>query len=123
MDEGIQRKLLGLVGLGARARNVVVGVERVRDAVRRGKVRVAIVAPDASRHSRDKVVPLLQARRVPIIEGPTAAALGGAVGRETAAAVGVTDRQLAIGVQRLVGAAERFERQSDPAWSSEEGAS
>ena len=33
MDDGIQRKLLGLVGLGVRARNAVVGVDRVRAVV------------------------------------------------------------------------------------------
>jgi ribosomal protein L7Ae-like RNA K-turn-binding protein len=123
MDDGIQRKLLGLVGLGVRAGNAVVGVERVRDAARRNKLRIAIVAPDASRHSLDKVVPLLRARRVAIIEGPTAAALGAAVGKETAAAVGITDSDLAAGVRRLVGLAGRAERKSGPLRARQEGSS
>jgi ribosomal protein L7Ae-like RNA K-turn-binding protein len=102
LDPAVERKVLGLVGLGMRARNVVVGVERVRDAARRGKVRLALVAPDASRHSRDKVLPILAARRVRVIEGPTAEALGAAVGRESVAAVGIVDAALAAGVRRLV---------------------
>lgn len=123
MDDGIQRKLLGLVGLGVRARNAVVGVDRVRDAARRNKLRIAIVAPDASRHSLDKVLPLLRARRVPVIEGPTAAALGAAVGKETAAAVGITDSDLAAGVRRLVGLTGRAERKSGPPRARQEGSS
>lgn len=113
-DAELERKLLGLIGLGARARNVVVGVERVRDAVRRGKVKVAFVAPDASVHSRNKVLPLLEARRVRVIEGPGAQALGAAVGKESAAAIGVTDGALADGVRRLVDPGGRGGRNPSP---------
>ena len=102
LDPDVERKMLGLVGLGARARNVVVGVDRVKEAVKKNKVMLAIVAPDASHNSRDKVLPLLQARRVRVIEGSTAAALGGAVGKETTAVVGITDAALAAGIRRLV---------------------
>lgn len=102
LDPAVERKVLGLIGLGMRARNVVVGVERVRDAAKRGKLAFALVAPDASANSRDKVLPLLTARRVRVFEGPTAAALGAAVGKESAAAVGITNAALAAGVRRLV---------------------
>jgi ribosomal protein L7Ae-like RNA K-turn-binding protein len=110
----VQRKLLGLIGLGARARNVVVGVERVRDAVRRGKVRIAFVAPDASANSRDKVLPLLEARRVRVVEALSAEALGQAVGKVSTVAVGVTDAALARGLRRLVEPDRRDVRNSSP---------
>ena len=103
-DAGTARRLLGLLGLGVRGRGAVVGVERVREAARRGILAVAVVAPDASRHSRDKVVPLLAARRVPMIEGPSATELGQAVGKDATAVVGVTDPALADGVLALWGA-------------------
>lgn len=104
MDASTQRRLLGLLGLGVRGRGAVVGVERVREAAKKGLLAVAVVAPDASRHSLDKVVPLLEARRIRIIEGPSAEVLGNAVGREATAVVGVTDRSLASGVLALFGA-------------------
>lgn len=88
-------KLMGLVGLGLRGRLVVVGVQRVREAAVRGRLALAIVAPDASRHSLDKVVPLLDARRIRRVQGPSMAQLG-------AAAVGIVDRQLAKGIRALV---------------------
>ncbi len=94
--------MLGLVGLGVRGGGAVVGVAQVRDAARRGKLTLAVVAPDASRHSIAKVKPLLEAKRVRIIEGPTAAQLGMAVGRESTAAVGVLDRNLARGILAIV---------------------
>jgi ribosomal protein L7Ae-like RNA K-turn-binding protein len=104
MDQKLELKLLRLVGLGRRSRGVVVGVERVRDAALRNRLAFAVVAPDVSRHSLEKIVPLLTARRVRWISGPSARALGSAVGRETTAAVGIVDRQLASGICRLVDA-------------------
>lgn len=107
MDRVTTQRLLGLVGLGMRARGVVVGVERVRDAAKKEKLAFAIVAPDASRNSVDKVVPLLRARRINFVEGPTAAELGAAVGKEQTAIVGVIDRQLARGMRELLRSAPR----------------
>ena len=103
MDDATRNRLLRLLGLGVRGRGAVVGVEQVRDAAHRGTLVLAVIAPDASRHSLDKVRPLLRARRVPVVEGPGAEQLGHAVGRETTAVVGVTDPNLALGIQRMLG--------------------
>lgn len=110
LDAETHRRLLGLVGLGVRARTAVIGVERVRDAVRRGRLRLAVVAMDASRHSLEKVLPLLRARHVRTVAGPSAAALGAAVGRESTAAVGILDSALAAGMRRLVDGAPVSQR-------------
>lgn len=115
MEPAQERKLLGLIGLGVRARGAVVGVDRVRDAVKKGEVVLAIVAPDASRHSREKVVPLLQARRIRVIDGPSAAMLGQAVGREATAVVGVTDPALAAGIRALFDSPENRDTGSERA--------
>ena len=98
-------RLLRLLGLGVRSRGAVVGVERVREAAGRGTLQLAVVAPDASPHSLHKVRPLLAARGVPTVEGPSAVLLGQAVGRESTAVVGVTDANLARGIQQDQGAA------------------
>ena len=102
MESATRARLLRLVGLGVRGRGAIVGVEQVREAVKKNKVAFAIVASDASRHSLDKVVPLLNARRVRFMEVPSAAELGGVAGRESAAVVGIVDRQLAKGIRALV---------------------
>lgn len=107
MDAHQQRRLLGLIGLGVRGRRAVVGVQQVRDAAFRGKLRFAVVAPDASRNSLDKVVPLLQARGIQYVEGPTAAELGAAVGRDATAAVGVVDSDLARGLRQILASGPR----------------
>ena len=102
MDDAAHGRLLRLVGLGLRGRGAVVGVERVREGVKKNKVAFAVVAADASRNSLDKIVPLLNARRIRFVEVPSAAELGGVAGRESAAVIGIVDRQLAKGIRELV---------------------
>jgi ribosomal protein L7Ae-like RNA K-turn-binding protein len=102
MKEEAARRMLRLVGLGVRSRGAVVGVEQVRGAAQKGKLALALVARDASKHSIAKVVPLLEARRVRIVRAASASELGHAVGREQTAAVGIVDRQLAKGIRELM---------------------
>ena len=95
-------RVLRLLGLGVRSRGAIVGVNQVRDAAKQDKVFLAVVAADASANSRDKIVPLLTARRVRFIEVPSALELGAAVGRDQTAVVGIVDRQLAAGITGAV---------------------
>ena len=101
MDAIRQRKLIGLIGLGVRGRGAVIGVQQVREAARRGKLQLAIAAPDASSNSLDKVLPLLRARGITVVAGPPAAELGSAAGRETATVIGIVDKGLAKGIRAL----------------------
>lgn len=97
----LERKVLGLLGLGIRGRLAIVGVEQVRDAARAGALKVAVLARDASHHSLEKVGRLLAAKGVPTISVSSAAALGEVAGRESTAVIGVVDAQLAKGIRAL----------------------
>ncbi len=101
MEASLQRKLLGLIGLGLRGRGAIVGVQQVREAARRGKLYLAIAAPDASSNSLDKVLPLLRARGITVVTGPSATELGSVAGREATAVIGIVDKGLAKGIQAL----------------------
>ena len=68
-------------------------------------VSITLVAHDASKNSLDKVVPLLEAKRIRIVDGITAAALGAAVGRDATAVIGIVDAQLAKGIRGVVDSA------------------
>ena len=113
MNDAARQRLLRLVGLGVRSRGAVVGVEQVRQAAKKGALAFAIVAPDASKHSLDKLVPLLRARGVRFVEAVSAADLGAAVGRESTAAVGIVDRQLAKGIRDIVQSSDSDVAESD----------
>jgi ribosomal protein L7Ae-like RNA K-turn-binding protein len=91
-------RLLGLIGLGYRARRVVIGVEAVRRELQAGRCRCVVVADDASPRTVEKVVRLATAKGVPIVPGPGAAAIGAQLGKPPVMAVGVWDRALADGM-------------------------
>ena len=106
MDSAAWKKVLGLAGLGVRGRLAVIGVERVREAAMKGNLKLAIVARDASKNSLQKVVPMLEAKQVRIVDGISAVELGGAVGRDATAVIGIVDAQLARGIRGIVDSAQ-----------------
>ena len=112
MDAADRRRLLGLLGLGLRGRLVVVGVDRVREAAHKGTLRVAVMAADAARNSREKVEGLIAAKGVPLLTVPSAAELGEVAGRETTAIIGVVDAQLAKGILALARSADAVQKGS-----------
>ena len=93
--------LLGLIGLGYRGRRIVVGVDGVRRELQGGECWCVVVAEDASARAVDKVVRLAAARNVPLLAGPSAAAIGAQLGKPPVMAVGVRDRALASGMVQL----------------------
>jgi ribosomal protein L7Ae-like RNA K-turn-binding protein len=93
--------LMGLVGLGFKGRRVVIGVEAVRKELQAGKCWCVVVADDASPRAVEKVVRLATAKGVPLLPGPSAAAIGAQLGKPPVMAVGVRDRALAGGMVQL----------------------
>ncbi len=90
--------VLGLLGLGLRAGNVIVGVDGVRTGLRAGQCRLVVVASDASPRALEKVVRLAEGRGVPHLTGPRADEIGQRLGRPPVMVVGVRDPALARGI-------------------------
>ncbi len=97
---------LRLLGLAARAGAVLPGTERVREAARAGDVRLVVVAGDASGNTRDKLIPLLEARGVPYALACDRARLGEAVGKAPLGAVAVLDTSFATRLRELLAQAD-----------------
>jgi ribosomal protein L7Ae-like RNA K-turn-binding protein len=94
-------RLGGLLGLGVRAGNVVIGVSGVRMKLQQGRLAVVVLAADASPRTRDKVERLARARGIPVLAGPVAERLGAQLGRPPVQTAGTGDRALARGLMRL----------------------
>ncbi len=102
------RTALGLLGLGARARRLAIGVEAAREALRRGIAEAVVLPADASERAREKLAPLAMHREVAVLVGPDAATLGAALGHPPVHGVAVLDRPLARGLKAYL-AVERTE--------------
>ena len=87
------------MGLGVRAGTVVVGTSGVRGALQKAQLALVVVPQDMSDRTRDKVVRLAAASGTPMMEAPSARALGAMVGHDEVQAVGVRDPALARGIR------------------------
>ena len=94
---------MGLLGLGLRAGNVVLGVDGVRGGLQRDEFWCVVLATDASERAMEKVVALARAKQIPVVAGPSADEIGRKLGRPPVMVVGVTDRSLAAGITTLAG--------------------
>jgi ribosomal protein L7Ae-like RNA K-turn-binding protein len=76
----MSQRCLDLVGLARRAGQVICGFEKVRDALRNGRVGIVLAAADGAADGRGKLKAL--AGELPILALFTGAELSAALGRE-----------------------------------------
>jgi ribosomal protein L7Ae-like RNA K-turn-binding protein len=105
------RALLDLLGLSARAGALVFGTQAVRAAVREGSIRQVILASDAAAGQRAKLIPLLDARRIPYQIAVSRQELGAATGRAPVSAIGFCNPNLAERASELLAALPHSEDQ------------
>ncbi|HUE96985.1 MAG TPA: ribosomal L7Ae/L30e/S12e/Gadd45 family protein [Longimicrobiaceae bacterium] len=98
--------MLDVLGLSARAGALVSGTGAVRAAAREAKVHHVVLAADAAEGQRRKLIPLLDARRIPYSIGFTRAELGAATGRPPVSAVGIDNPKLAGRARELLAGLE-----------------
>jgi ribosomal protein L7Ae-like RNA K-turn-binding protein len=91
-------RLLRLLGLGNRARTVVIGVDQIRTGLQADRFKCVVVASDVSPRATDKVVRLAKGKGIPLIAGPTAMEIGARFGSPPVMVVGVVDGALARGL-------------------------
>jgi ribosomal protein L7Ae-like RNA K-turn-binding protein len=94
-----ERRLLSLIGLGAKAGRLAIGVEASHRAINAGKAEMIIMPADASPRSKDQLVLLAGHRKVPLLIAADAERLGAILGRPPVHGVAVLDRQLARGLR------------------------
>jgi ribosomal protein L7Ae-like RNA K-turn-binding protein len=99
--------VLDLLGLGARAGALVSGTGAVRSAASQGGLYQVILAEDAAEGQRGKLIPLLDARRIPYQIVLTQVELGAAIGRAPVSAVGLTNPDMARRAAELLVALRR----------------
>ncbi len=96
-------EVLAFLGMARRAGNVVVGTDAVRQALRKGDVKLLILASDGSETQKKKLVPLAEARGVRWETLASSQELGAAVGAGSLTAVGVIGNEFAGELKKRLG--------------------
>ncbi len=97
----INNKILGLIGLAARARKVCFGADSVELQIKKKKVYLIIVAKDASNRTKDKFRNIGKDYDMPIIIEGEIEILSKAIGKLNKAVIGIEDSNLASEIQKI----------------------
>lgn len=99
-------KVLSMLGLAARSRNVVSGGFATEAAVKEGKAVLVIIAEDASGNTRKKYSNMCDFYKVPCAIHGTKAVLGHSMGKEERSVLAVTDEGFADSIRKHLGDSE-----------------
>lgn len=90
-----KNKILGLIGLSARARRIAFGADSVELEIKKRKVRVIIISFEASTRTKEKFLKLKEEYNVPLIELGTIEELSKVIGKSNKAVLGVLENNIA----------------------------
>ena len=90
-----QNKVLSLLGLAMRGRNLVSGEFQTLEAIKKGSAMLVIIAEDASDNTKKLFTDKCTFYEVPVMQYGTKAQLGRAIGKDLRSSIGVCDVGLA----------------------------
>ena len=94
-------KILGLIGLAARARKISFGADSVELEAQKRKVYLIILAQDSSERTKEKFQKISEKYNIPIIITQTIENLSKAIGKNNKAILGIGDINLAKEIQKI----------------------
>ncbi len=97
-----QNKVLSLLGLAIRGRNLVSGEFQTETAVKSGDALLVIVAQDASANTKKLFHDKCSYYEVPIEEYSTKIELGRAIGKDLRSSLAICDAGLANAIQKEI---------------------
>lgn len=91
-------RILSLLSLSAKGRNLVSGEFMAEKAIKEGTAKVVIVSEDASKNTKKHFRDMCNYRKIPVFFYATKEELGKAIGREMRASLAVTDAGMAANI-------------------------
>jgi len=96
------KKILSLLGLATRSRNVVSGEFMTEKSVKEGSAKLVIVAEDASNNTKKEFGDMCAYYKVPCYTFSSKEELGRSMGKEMRASLSVTDSGFANSIEKLL---------------------
>ena len=95
-------RILSLLGLATRSRNVVSGEFMTEKSVKEGTAKLVIVADDASDNTKKEFRDMCTYYKVPYYEYSSKEELGRSMGKEMRASLSITDSGFANSITKLM---------------------
>lgn len=97
----IENKILGLLGLSARARNICFGNDSVLEEVKKGNVYILVIACDASDKTKKNWQFYSEKFGCKLVEVSNIDTISKAIGKSNKAVIGVKDENLANAIAKI----------------------
>lgn len=101
-------KVLGLLGISAKAGKIIAGSEIVIENIKKRKVKLVILAKDASEKTKKNIKLYCEESNTQVIEFGEIEKNSRAIGKENKAIIGVLDNNLAIAILKKISGGENF---------------
>ena len=86
-----KENLLGLLGLSSRAGKVISGTDACIEYINKNKIKLMILAKDASDRTKLKFNQIAESKKIPIYEFGSIDEIGKSIGKKNKAIIGITD--------------------------------
>ena len=97
----INRKILGLIGLSAKAGKISFGADSVETQIRKRKINLVIIAENSSERTKDKFKKLSEENDIPYIIVGEIDELSKEIGKSNKAIIGIKDLNLSKEIQKI----------------------
>lgn len=101
-----QSKVLGLLGLSAKAGKITFGSQMCEEQIMKNKVKLIILADDASDRTKSKFKSLCSEKNIRIVSVGTIEQISKAIGKENKAIIGVKDINLKNAILKIIDGGE-----------------
>ena len=97
----INNKILGLVGLSARAGKICFGADSTEEAIQKRKAKLIIIATDSSERTKKRFTELCEKYNIPVILYSNIDEISKAIGKQNKAIVGIKEANIAKEIEKI----------------------
>ena len=97
----INKKILGLIGISAKAGKISFGADSVEMQIKKKKINLVIIAENSSERTKDKFKKMSEKNDVPYIIVGKIDELSKAIGKSNKAIIGIKDLNLSKEIQKI----------------------
>ncbi len=96
------QKIVGMLGLATKAGKVVVGTEATLEAIGKHKVKMVLVATDASEKTKHNIAIEAHKQEIQVYSIATIEEMSKAIGKHNKAIIGITDIHFAQAIEKNI---------------------
>ena len=97
-----RNRALGMLGISAKAGKVVCGNDATLEDIERHKVKLVIVAEDASEKTKKNMKYVCEKNKVPILEFGNIDEISRTIGKTNKAIIGIKSKSLSEAIEKLI---------------------